>query len=184
MSKAESALSPCASEKCRRHLFRPSLELDDVGNSDSVARLRSEIKGVCRGMARDFALERVAGRISKQIRRIGFIDSKDLGSSAHEALAKRAEEKVQEIQSTVAHKATADKFRTEITLEEDRLMKSVGSANWKRLFRGRDVLRKFCATRAGNLRYETLRNVIVNEMARDGFRPTGMSKALQKILNS
>ena len=25
MGKAESALSPCASEKCRRHLFRPSL---------------------------------------------------------------------------------------------------------------------------------------------------------------
>lgn len=161
-----------------------TLELSDLSSSDRLATLRSEIKQVCKEMAKDFAIEKVAGKISRQIRRIGFIDTKELGQSVHETLAKRAEEKVRHIQNTVAQQATKQRIEAEITEEERRLVKSISSTNWKKFFRGRDVLRRFCATRRENLRYETLRNVIVNEMARDGYRPMGMQKALNSILKS
>ena len=161
-----------------------ALELADMDTSDRVARLRSEIKDVCRDMATDFAIERVTDKINKSVRRVGFIDIRNLGPNVHESLAKRAEEKVEEIQHTMEKQATADRIKSEIEIEVDRLMRSVGSSNWKKLFRGRDVLRRLCAARTGNLRYETLRNVIVNEMARDGFRPAGMRKTLEKILMS
>ena len=157
-----------------------ALELEEASTSGRVAGLRTEIKHVCIEMARDFAVEKVTRRLNKKIRRIGFIDIKDLDDRAHESLAKRAEERVRKIQQTIESEATADRIEAEIQEEESRLRKSVSSSNWKRFFRGRDVLKRLCAARAGNLRYETLRNVIVNEMARDGFRPTGMKKTLDR----
>ena len=49
---------------------------------------------------------------------------------------------------------------------------------------GRDVLRKIAvrATRNGN--YETLRNAILNEMARDEFQPPEMKGVLERSLSS
>ena len=38
--------------------------------------------------------------------------------------------------------------------------------------------------RGGNPRYETLRNVVVSEVTKDGFKPSGMAKTLDKILKT
>lgn len=159
-----------------------ALELADEEVSDKVGRLRAEIKDVCREITREFAIERVTRRINRRIRKIGFIEVKGVDSDVHTALAVRAAERVGEIQRTIEQEATAAQIEAEIAAEEDKLRKSIGSANWKRLFRGRDVLRRLCAARSGNLRYETLRNVIVNEMAREGHKPRGMASTLDKIL--
>ncbi len=160
-----------------------SLELEEDGTTDREAHVRVVLKEICRSMARDFAVEKVTRRISRSIRRIGFIDARQLEGDVAEDLARKAEEKVANIQRTVSVEATAERIEEEVKKEEEKLLKSVGSANWKRLFRGRDVLRKFCSRQRGNLRYETLRNVIVNEMVREGFQPTGMRKRLEAILN-
>lgn len=159
-----------------------ALELDLEGETDSEAGIRLEMKEICRAMARGFAVEKVTRRISRKIRSIGYIDSTQFEGNEAEELARKAEQRVLDVQRAVAEEATVQGIEEEINSEEQRLLKSTGSGNWKRLFRGRDVLRRFCATRTKNLRYEMLRNVIVNEMARDGFQPSGMKKRLDDIL--
>ncbi len=49
---------------------------------------------------------------------------------------------------------------------------------------GREVLRKIAERAIPNGNYETLRNAILNEMARDGFQPPGMRVVLQRCLSS
>ena len=52
MRKAESALSPCASEKCRRHLFRPSLRDLKFAHNRICARICLAPEGrplICQG---------------------------------------------------------------------------------------------------------------------------------------
>ena len=161
-----------------------ALELQDIDTSDGYKELRKEIREVCRGMAMPFAIEKVTGRISKKIRKIGFIETQDLGENVHETLAVRAEKKGRDIQRTIAKEAREDQIKAEIEKERSKLENSLNSQRWRSVFRGRDILRGLCAERSGNVRYETLRNVIVNEMARDGFRPEGMKKTLDKILKS
>ena len=161
-----------------------ALELQDTDTSDGYKKLREELKEVCRGMAMAFAIEKVTGRISRKIRKIGFIETQNLGEEVHETLATRAEKKGRDIQRTIAKEARADQIKTEISKERAKLENSLNSQRWKSVFRGRDVLRGLCAGRSGNVRYETLRNVIVNEMARDGFRPDGMTKTLKMILKA
>ena len=159
-----------------------SLKLGGSGVSDKEGHLRVQIKDVCRKMAREFAIEIVTRRINRRIRQIGFIEVRGVHIDVHNVLATRAAEKVNDIQRTIEREVTAEQVEAEIAAEEKKLRKSIGSANWKRMFRGRDVLRRLCAVQPGNLRYETLRNVIVSEMARDGYKPSGMKIMLDKVL--
>ncbi|MYA46400.1 MAG: AAA family ATPase [Acidobacteria bacterium] len=47
---------------------------------------------------------------------------------------------------------------------------------------GRDVLRRIALSATPNGNYETLRNTILNEMARDGFQPPAMKSVLERCL--
>ncbi|MDE0627436.1 MAG: AAA family ATPase [Bryobacterales bacterium] len=49
---------------------------------------------------------------------------------------------------------------------------------------GRDVLRRIALRATPNGNYETLRNTILNEMARDGFQPPAMKSVLERCLGS
>ena len=48
---------------------------------------------------------------------------------------------------------------------------------------GRDVLRKIAERAIPNGNYETLRNAILNEMARDGYQPPAMKAVLERCLS-
>ena len=49
---------------------------------------------------------------------------------------------------------------------------------------GRDVLRKIAERATPNGNYETLRNAILNEMARDGYQPPAMKAVLERCLSA
>lgn len=49
---------------------------------------------------------------------------------------------------------------------------------------GRNVLRKIAERATPNGNYETLRNAILNEMARDGYQPPAMKTVLERCLSS
>ena len=67
---------------------------------------------------------------------------------------------------------------------EDRrsvLEMAVQSDTWKVEFPGRDLLRKFAAQYTTGVRYERLRDMIVNTMAEGEIRPPGMLRVLERI---
>lgn len=49
---------------------------------------------------------------------------------------------------------------------------------------GRDVLKKIAESATPNGNYETLRNAILNEMARDGYQPPAMKAVLERCLSA
>ena len=53
--------------------------------------------------------------------------------------------------------------------------------DWKKVFRGRDILKKFVHVYARKTGYETVRDMIVKEMAETGSRPPGMLQVLSAI---
>ena len=57
---------------------------------------------------------------------------------------------------------------------------ALGADTWRRRFRGRDVLSRFCG-RINKVSYEVLRNLIVAEMRGAGFQPPGMKSVVDKI---
>lgn len=55
---------------------------------------------------------------------------------------------------------------------------------WMKSLRGRDILRRFCELHQPGVSYEALVNMILDEMATRGHRPTGMLDILTKIQNA
>ena len=58
------------------------------------------------------------------------------------------------------------------------------STEWKRVFRGRDILSSFTGRYGKGLSYQFMRDMIVNAMAERGHRPSGMVHVLAAIDNA
>lgn len=67
---------------------------------------------------------------------------------------------------------------------ETQLLDDLKSGEWKRTFRGRDVLRRFVGRHAEGLKYDLFRNLILARMRDDEFRPSGMKEVLDDVLAS
>lgn len=97
---------------------------------------------------------RVSGRVRRSSHKISTLVGTDL---SEESLRNLAASKRQEL---------------EAALQTD---------EWKKVFRGRDILSSFVKRYGKNLNYQTMRDMIVNAMAEDGHRPSGMLKILAAI---
>ncbi|MCY3985781.1 MAG: AAA family ATPase [Candidatus Dadabacteria bacterium] len=64
---------------------------------------------------------------------------------------------------------------------QEQLKAALHSDEWRKVFRGRDILSSFVKTYGKNLNYQAMRDMIVNAMAEDGHRPSGMLKILAAI---
>lgn len=105
--------------------------------------------------------------------------STDVAAELHDAVrrsVKRAQQLAEnglnlvEIQNRVAErrKVLADSLNTE---------------EWKKHFRGRDILRRFCGEYVQGMRYEYFRNLIITQMVSAGHQPRGMKRILDQILD-
>lgn len=66
--------------------------------------------------------------------------------------------------------------------EEQRLLEgSLRQGNWKKHFKGRDILAAFAAKYINGMRYEYFRELIVSKMCEANYQPTGMKFVLDRI---
>ncbi|WP_342630605.1 AAA family ATPase [Marinobacter alkaliphilus] len=63
---------------------------------------------------------------------------------------------------------------------KESLLNALSSEEWKSVFRGRNILKKFCGKRG--VSYEVLRNVIVSRMRLDEYKPENMQDIIDSIL--
>lgn len=60
---------------------------------------------------------------------------------------------------------------------------ALASDDWKRCFRGRQILRLFSGRFLRSLKYEFFRDSIIDKMRNDRFQPLGMKEVLDKIIH-
>lgn len=75
---------------------------------------------------------------------------------------------------------TDDTLRKSIAAERNRLRRAVRTDAWKKVFRGRDILRKLTQGLKGRWGYDVLKGEIVRQMQEDTWKPDGMVEALRK----
>ncbi|MCY3627058.1 MAG: hypothetical protein OXG88_05405 [Gammaproteobacteria bacterium] len=76
----------------------------------------------------------------------------------------------------------SEKTLSELASERrEQLKAALQSDEWRRVFRGKSILSSFVSKYGKNLNYQTMRDMVVNTMAEEGFRPSGMLKILAAI---
>ena len=91
-------------------------------------------------------------------------------------------------QAVISAKGVEEAVRDELTEEkieqirrekESELERAWETEEWKRMLRGRDILKEFGGLHCQGLPYERLRDMIVNRMQHRGYQPSGMRDILR-----
>lgn len=147
------------------------------GKEEVVQALRAIAEEQMEELVEHAAREHVHRAVNRAIRLRGGSKKKDPGQRVSGMLKKsidRLTELANEGLSENELRRIADEQRTSLrdALEQEQ---------WKKRFRGRDILKVFTHRYTKNVRYEAMRDMIVNTMADKGIRPIGMVRILEQI---
>ncbi|WP_420453895.1 AAA family ATPase [Rubrivirga sp.] len=103
---------------------------------------------------------------------------------AHQGLRKAAERSMDRVGRALRSELALDALMDEEIRIREELNTSLDCDQWKRDFRGRDVLRRFVGRHQDVLGvpYEKVRNIIVNRMREASYRPPGMETVVKAIM--
>ena len=170
------------------YLLDPSVILDVLqrgtisgtgfASGDEVEReLRQIAKEQIEDLVEHAVREKAHRTVTGSIRLKG---DRQAGEGAGEGVSRRVAESIARLTAAAQVELSADELDK---VAEDRratLQKAIGNSEWKREFRGREILRVF-AGRYGGMRYRTMRDMIINTMADSNHRPPGMLRVLERI---
>jgi predicted ATPase/DNA-binding phage protein len=117
-------------------------------------------------------VDAIKTRIAPQSRSIAK-DLVQVIANSHERIAKLRAGPLSEVELQRRVKAIEIDFK-----------KGFKSEKWKRVVRGRDVLRQFVKSHVRSVAYEPFRNLILARMRDEGYRPKGMVLTLKPILDA
>ena len=105
--------------------------------------------------------------------------SDDIGAALHDSI----EKSIGQVQRRAETELRVDDIRKRVDQEGEVLSKSLNGGDWKKHFKGRDILKVFVGKYGSGMRYELFRNLLISEMVNSGHQPEGMKAVLDKILN-
>ena len=97
-----------------------------------------------------------------------------------EAVSQRVSEAIEKLTVESKNELSAEELDKVAKARRATLKGAIEANEWKKEFRGREILRVF-AGRYGGMRYETIRDMIINTMADGNQRPPGMLRILERI---
>jgi len=126
----------------------------------------------------------VRGRAFKAIGDVIKLRDGATGLDAAMKVARKVEESAKRMSQLVSGELSSEHLGAIATARRTTLRAALGDAGeWKKVFRGKDILAGFTARYGRGLSYRTMRDMIVNEMAERGHRPAGMLRILAAIDN-
>ena len=146
-----------------------------------------QIDGALSEIAQSQMGKLVIRRVREQLRRllVGDLELSCNPSSADSAaeLHRSISASFKKVSERVSGELTVERIRALVEKESESLREALNGDEWRARFPGRDILRAFTGRYVNGMRYEQFRNMLIGYMARSPYRPTGMKKVLDAILN-
>ena len=102
------------------------------------------------------------------------------GEDAGEGVSRRVTEAITRLTAASTEDLSAGELGKIADDRRATLQGAIDNDEWKKEFRGREILKVF-ASRYGGMRYRTMRDMIINIMADSNHRPPGMLRILERI---
>ncbi len=159
--------------------------LKQIGTCSSEVDSPELVESCLRRIAQDQIGKLVSHKISAQIRK-ELIEGLELGIDPNsddigEEMHKSVKRSVGKVKSLVSGKLGKPDIEERVKQERAILEDSLRENNWKKHFKGRDVLRVFAGKYANGMRYEMFRYLVISLMADAGHQPEGMKTVLYSI---
>lgn len=104
-----------------------------------------------------------------------------LESAVGKELFRAASVSAERLSKLVACELTEQAMQDKETEINEEIKKSFESDEWLKVLPGREILKRFLSQERLSINYEIFRNMIIGNMARDGYKPVGMRSIIEKI---
>ena len=105
--------------------------------------------------------------------------AEDISTELHRAIS----QSVKHVNELIGVELGLNTIHEQVTRERKFLVDSLATDDWRKHFRGRDILRAFAGQYIPGMRYEHFRNLIISRMMSAGYQPPGMKAVLEQIIN-
>ena len=154
-------------------------KIQDLSASD----VNSHLKQIARHLVDDFARERVETDLREGIRGAsrlaGTAKQTVEGQGVSVVLAQRTQEIAQLVGEYHATHGQEEQIRAKLEREKVELEDTLETDEWKRCFKGRDVIGRLVGEFGQGAPRDTFVTAVVREMQNDGYEPPGMRKVLE-----
>lgn len=152
---------------------------DMLADEDAVSKKLNEIaRERISELVAHYLREMINGVMVRQIALNANHKTNDLGAEMHRVAIRSIESMQTKLQTDIG----VDKLRKLASDYQTTLEKSLDSEDWKKHFRGRDILKRFAGEFCNGIRYEMFRDLVISTMVTDSFQPEGMKKVIQRIV--
>ena len=104
--------------------------------------------------------------------------SSEIGKDLHDAV----DRSLARVRQRAANEFRLEDIQACVNEERQVLQASLENGDWKKHFKGREILRAFAGEFLPGMRYEYFRDLIISQMVNDGYQPEGMRAVLDQIL--
>lgn len=173
------------------YLLEPEIVLDvlkritlqDTGFKDA-AEVEGAFRDIAQGQIDRLVEHSVRSKVHEAIGRAIKLKGEDDNRTPVERIVTRLNASIDRLTDLAKDELGRDQLDALAHKRRGVLENAVKSDDWKKEFRGRDLLRQFTDQYTVGVRYEVLRDMIVNAMAANGIRPPGMLRVLEKIASA
>lgn len=170
------------------YLLDPKVVLDVLRNitlEDTGFRDESEVEGAFRDIARDqidrLVEHAVRTKVHEAIGHAIKLKGEEDDNDPAERVGERLRSSIDRLNDLTKDELCKNKLKEIADARRKVLETAVRGDDWKKEFRGRDLLKQFANQYTSGVRYEALRDMIVNTMVEQEIRPPGMLRVLEKI---
>lgn len=154
----------------------------ELGCPLSVAEIEEELKQCAEKCISDLVrhkLENFANSmITRSIKTATDRKSTNISNSLYSAI----EGTTDSINNIFKNELNLEKLKTQETTIKTEYATSLENGTWKKIIRGRDILKAFSSKHGSGTPYKKFRNAIISQMRNNGYRPEGMEAVIQRII--
>ena len=160
------------------------LSRDEGNQGMSVGEVGAHLRKIARDLVDDFARERVEMDLREGIRSAsrlaGTAKQAADGEDVAGLLAQRTLNIAQLVSEYHATQGQETQIRAKLEMERRELVGTLETDEWKKCFKGRDVIGRFVGAFGRGIPRDTFVTAVVREMQQDGFEPQGMRRVLEQ----
>ena len=123
--------------------------------------------------------QEINSELVKQLNLGANPSSNDVGAELHRAILKSKERVNKQVEANFQ----LDDIKSRVNMERKNLEAALGTEDWKKHFRGRDILREFIRQYVEGMPYVYFRELIISQMVSAGHQPSGMKNILDLIVS-
>ena len=149
----------------------------------SLGRIDSCLRQIAENQIGKLVVHRVRSNMGSEMVNSLELNANPLANDIGAELYRAATKSIERINEQLDTNLGLDDIRSQVATEQQSLYDALSTEDWRKHFRGRDILQEFAGKYIPGMRYVYFRELIISQMSSAGYQPPGMKLVLDQIVN-